>query len=116
MPNRESFPKNIIPKLKLRPSDCESLFVIFFEIKKFSTVTTSIQNLIHDGVLSDILDWEGWVHVFIDALFLKDDSYWMETPINTKSVKELLVHYFFENMALKLLGNNDLKFQNMINR
>ncbi len=116
LPNRNSFSENIIPKLKLRPSDSESMFVVFHEIKKLAVVTTAIQNLLNDGVLSDIMEWEGWFHVFIDALFQKDDSYWMVTTFETKTVIELLVQYFFEKMAHKLLSNNELKFSNMINQ
>lgn len=103
LPNRHSFLENVIPRLKLRPSDTESVLTIFHEIKKVYCVTTPIKALVVDEILSDMLDWEGWFHLFCRALFNKADAFWMVSEGDVKTVKELVVQYFFERVALKLV-------------
>lgn len=91
------------------------MLVIFHEIKKLTCVTTPIESLVNDGVLSDMLDWEGWLHVFIDVLFHKPESFWMVSTTETDLVRELAVQYFFERIAPKLSSFKSLTFQNLIN-
>lgn len=103
LPNRHSYPENVIPKLKLRPSDAEALLTIFHEIKKMNCVTIPIKALVSDEILSDMLDWEGWFHFFCPAVFNEVETFWMVSELDAKTVKELVVQYFFEMVAPKFV-------------
>ncbi len=114
LPNRDTFPGDIIPRLKLRPSDPESVLTIFHEIKKLNYVTAPINALIADEILSDMLDWEGWFHLFCQAVFTKNETFWMVPEFEAKTVKELIVQYFFEKVVPKLLANGLPKYKNIL--
>lgn len=114
LPNRHAFPSHIIPRLKLRPSDAVALLTIFHEIKKSSCVTTSIERLVADDILSDMLDWEGWFHLFCQAVFQNLETSWMVPESDVRTVKELVVQYFFERVAPKLVVSNMHQYKRQI--
>lgn len=96
----------MIPGLKLRPSDPESLIVIFYEIKNAKNVTSAIETLLDDDILSEILNWEHWIHHFIQAVLVQPDSFWFASEITIKFVKEMAVNFFIESVAPKLVRSS----------
>lgn len=114
VPNRKNFPANLIPKLHLKHSDPESSVVIFHEVQSDAGYSTSINSLITDGLLSDLMDWEAWFHEFVEALFCKTNEYFLTTETEFQLVKTKTIEYFFQNVAPKICFSGNQKYREMI--
>lgn len=114
IPNRRNFPVNLIPNLHLKQLDSESLVVIFHELKLNGVSSISIEKLLADGILSDLIDWEAWFHQFAEAILKSGCDIFMCDEADFEHMKARTIEYFFRNIAPKFFESGSNVYANLI--